>query len=52
MKQKTVYILSGVPGCGKSKFAKSLNVGNSVIVSADNFFVDSTTGEYKFDIKQ
>ena len=53
MKQKTVYILSGIPGCGKSKLAKSLAFGRfSAIVSTDNFFIDNTTGEYKFDIKQ
>lgn len=52
MRQKTVYILSGIPGCGKSRLARLLDFGNSIIISADDYFINSTTGEYKFDIKQ
>lgn len=52
MKQKIVYILRGIPGCGKSTFAASLCSENSIVVSADNFFIDNYSGEYKFDVRQ
>jgi predicted kinase len=41
-----VTILSGVPGSGKSTYSTS-NPG--LIVSADDYFTDRYTGEYKFD---
>jgi len=40
-----VMILRGIPGCGKSTWAKTQR--GAVIVSADNFFMHD--GEYKFD---
>jgi predicted kinase len=45
-----VYILSGISGCGKSTFAKrKAMLEGAVICSADDFFCDPETGEYKFD---
>jgi predicted kinase len=41
-----VIILRGIPGCGKSTYAKK-HFSNAKIVSADDFFMQS--GEYKHD---
>lgn len=43
---KTLFILRGVPGCGKSTVAK--NLCPDVICEADNFFYTETE-EYCFD---
>jgi predicted kinase len=43
---KTLTLLRGLPGSGKSTFAKSLGGEH---IEADMFFVDRETGEYKFD---
>ena len=43
---KTLYIVRGVPGSGKSTFAQSLDCP---VFEADQYFIDSETGEYKFD---
>lgn len=42
-----VEILCGIPGSGKSTYAKNLK-GNVVICSADDYFINPT-GEYNFD---
>lgn len=44
----TVYILRGVPGSGKSTFAKNIDTDTAVICSADDFFVGED-GVYRFD---
>ena len=44
--EKTVYILRGLPGSGKSKIAKSIK--GSVSVSVDDFFA-RWVNDYKFD---
>jgi predicted kinase len=46
MKNKTVYIMQGVSGSGKSTYAASLNPRH--VVSADDYFVNEA-GEYGFD---
>jgi predicted kinase len=43
---KNVYILRGLPGSGKSTYARQLR--NASIVSADDFFVGED-GVYRFD---
>jgi predicted kinase len=43
---KTLTLLRGLPGSGKSTFAKSLGGEH---IEADMFFVDRETGEYKFE---
>lgn len=44
-----LIIVRGLPGSGKSSFAKSLGFP---YFEADQYFVDSKTGEYKFDLSQ
>jgi len=43
--EKILYIVRGIPGSGKTTFARTLN---SIIVEADQYFMDSE-GNYKFD---
>lgn len=48
-----VYILRGVPGCGKTTYARRLQESNpegTVIISADNYFMRD--GVYRFDPSQ
>jgi len=52
MKEKTLLLLRGLPGSGKSSFAKFLNsTGDFLVYSLDEFFTD-TYGVYTFDYKQ
>ena len=44
--EKILYIVRGIPWSGKSTFAKTLG---GIHYEADMFFIDPTTGEYKFD---
>jgi predicted kinase len=44
--EKILYIVRGCPNAGKSTFAKTLG---GIHFEADMFFIDPTTGEYKFD---
>ena len=46
---KTLYIVRGIPGSGKSTFAQSLDCP---VFEADQYFIDSETGEYKFDVSK
>lgn len=56
---KTVVIMSGIPGSGKSTAAKRIKrehdqdpaTGKALIVSADDYFVSYETGDYEFDPK-
>ena len=43
---KTLILLRGLPGAGKSTFAKTLG---GIILEADQYFIDPATQEYKFD---
>jgi predicted kinase len=43
-----VIIMQGLPGSGKSTWIKN-NCPEAVICSADHYFLDRETGEYKFD---
>lgn len=45
--EKTLYIVRGIPGSGKSTFAKSIG---GVHIESDMYFVKN--GEYKFDITE
>lgn len=48
--EKTVYILRGVSGTGKSTMSKELQQQFGVgTISADHFFTDPVTGRYNFD---
>jgi predicted kinase len=48
---KTMILIRGLPGSGKTTFANFLqSLGENVaICSADHYFEDPVTGEYKFD---
>jgi predicted kinase len=46
---KTLYIVRGLPGSGKSTFAKRLVGEDFLVCEADKFFIDKETGEYNFD---
>lgn len=48
MKQNLILV-RGIPGSGKSTFAKHISK-NGIIFEADMFFLDN--GEYKFDISK
>jgi predicted kinase len=47
--EKILYIVRGIPGSGKSTFAKKLVEHDFLVCEADKYFVDKETGEYKFD---
>lgn len=49
MSEKILYIVRGVPGSGKSTFAKRLVGDDFLVCEADKYFVDKETGEYNFD---
>lgn len=49
MIEKTLYIVRGLPGSGKSTFAKKLVGHDFLVCEADNYFIDKETDEYKFD---
>jgi len=44
--QKTLYIMRGLPGSGKSTLSEHLGEGGVILASDDFFMVD---GEYRFD---
>lgn len=46
---KSLIILRGIPGSGKSTFAKTIQEGKYPIYSIDDYFTDSTTGKYRFE---
>jgi predicted kinase len=45
---KTLYIIRGVPGSGKSTFAKELVRAEFLVCEADKYFIDDE-GNYNFD---
>jgi predicted kinase len=47
--EKVLYIVRGIPGSGKSTFAKTLGGQH---YEADMFFIDPISGEYKFDVSK
>lgn len=46
---KVLFIVRGLPGSGKSTFAEKLVGSDFLVCEADKYFIDVTTGEYKFD---
>lgn len=50
MTEKTLYIVRGLPGSGKSTFAKKLVGTNFLVCEADKYFINKETGEYNFDV--
>jgi predicted kinase len=48
---RRVFLLSGVPGSGKSHYVNNNLIGvSATVVSADDFFMQS--GEYRFDARR
>ena len=50
--EKTLYIVRGIPGSGKSTFAKKLVGHDFLVCEADKYFIDKETDEYKFDVSK
>ena len=46
---KAITLVRGLPGSGKTTFAEAMAGPLDAVISADDFFVDRLTGEYKFD---
>lgn len=46
-----VIIMRGIPGAGKSTWAHRNTPSDTLICSADNYFVDDLSGEYRFNPK-
>ncbi len=49
MKGRTLFIVRGLPGSGKSTFAKELVGSDNLVCEADKYFINKTTGEYEWD---
>lgn len=49
MNEKVLYLVRGLPGSGKSTFAKKLVHSDFLVCEADKYFIEKETGEYKFD---
>lgn len=49
---KSLIILRGLPGSGKSTFAKVLSEEKYPVLSVDDYFTDTKTGEYKFEFSE
>ena len=47
MKEKTLYLIRGLPGSGKSTLANKLS--NNKHIETDMYFAMNMTGTYKFD---
>jgi len=45
---RTVTVLRGISGAGKSTYTAKIHPA-ATVVSADKYFIDRTTNEYKFD---
>jgi len=49
MANKRLFVMQGLPGSGKSTYAKKLVKRGGYVLSADDFFVTLGRGTYKFD---
>jgi predicted kinase len=49
MTEKVLYIVRGLPGSGKSTFAKKLVGDDFLVCEADKYFTDAD-GNYNFDV--
>ena len=52
MKEKTLYVVRGLPGSGKSTFAEKIVGHNFSVCEADKYFINKETGEYNFDVSK
>lgn len=46
---KTLILLRGLPGSGKTTVAELLTANSGVMLAADDYFTNNFTGEYNFD---
>ncbi len=52
MLSKSLILLRGLPGSGKTTLAGVLSEGNTYpVFSVDDYFTNTETGEYRFDFK-
>ena len=47
--EKVLYIVRGIPGSGKSTFAKKLVGEDFLVCEADKYFINEENGKYEFD---
>jgi len=50
--EKVLYIVRGVPGRGKTTFAKKLVGEDFLVCEADKYFINQENGKYEFDISK
>ena len=50
--EKVLYIVRGIPGSGKSTFAKKLVGEDFLVCEADKYFINQENGKYEFDISK
>ena len=50
--EKVLYIVRGIPGSGKSTFAKRLVGEDFLVCEADKYFINQENGKYEFDISK
>jgi len=50
--EKVLYIVRGIPGSGKSTFAKRLVGEDFLVCEADKYFINEENGKYEFDISK
>lgn len=49
MEDKVLYIVRGIPGSGKSSFAKELVGDAHLVCEADNYHINKVTGHYEWE---
>jgi predicted kinase len=50
--EKILYLVRGLPGSGKSTFAKKLVGEDFLVFEADKYFINQDNGKYEFDISK
>jgi len=50
--EKVLYIVRGIPGSGKTTFAKKLVGEDFLVCEADKYFINQENGKYEFDFSK